>query len=67
MGKKAASKKVNTTTLKGLLSLEDMTVIENINDEDTPFSLIDILNEYAGKDVSITIKEENPLPTKDMD
>lgn len=60
-----ASKKVNQVSLKGKFELEVMEVTEETKEAILTYDFMEILREYDGKQVSITIKEENELPVKE--
>jgi hypothetical protein len=60
-----ASKKVNQVSLKGEFNLDVMEVTEQTKEAEFTYDFLAILREYDGKQVSITIKEENELPVKD--
>lgn len=60
-----ASKKVNQVSLKGFLDIDKMEVIEQTKEAEYTYDFLAIIREYDGKNVSITIKEENELPVKD--
>jgi hypothetical protein len=54
------AKRINSIALKGIL--HDDHIVEELGKGDEPseyYSLISILEEFKGKMVSITIKEEN--------
>lgn len=56
------AKRTNSISLKGILH-EDF-IVEELGKGDEPseyFALIQILEEFKGKHVSITIKEEQPV------
>lgn len=56
------AKRVNSVSLKGILH-EDF-VVEELGKGDEPneyFALLQILEEFHGKNVSISIKEEQPV------
>lgn len=57
------AKKTHQVSLKGLLSLEEMTVTEVVKEEEYTYNFADIIREFNDKNVSITIKEEDPIPT----
>lgn len=60
-----ASKKVNQVSLKGKFELDVMEVTEETKEAILTYDFLEILREYDGKQVSITIKEENELPVKE--
>lgn len=56
------AKRVNSISLKGILH-EDL-IVEELGKGDEPseyFALLNILDEFKGKNVSISIKEEQPV------
>lgn len=60
-----ASKKVHAVNLKGLLDLDVMEVTEQTKEAEFTYDFLAILRDFDGKQVSISIKEEVELPTKD--
>jgi hypothetical protein len=60
-----ASKKVHTVNLKGILDLDTMEITEQAKEEEFTYDFLEILRDFDGKQVSISIKEENDLPVKD--
>ncbi|MBW3699419.1 YonK family protein [Bacillus altitudinis] len=60
-----ASKKTNQVNLKGFFDMDVMEVTEVTKDDELRYDFKEILSEFNGKQVSITIKEENELPVKD--
>jgi hypothetical protein len=60
-----ASKKVHVVNLKGQLDLDTMEVTEQTKEAEYTYDFLTILREFDGKQVSISIKEENELPVKD--
>ncbi|AVM24301.1 MULTISPECIES: YonK family protein [Bacillus] len=62
-----ASKKTNQVNLKGFFDMDVMEVIEVKSNEELPYDFKEILSEFNGKQISITIKEENDLPVKDKE
>jgi len=61
------AKRVNSAKLKGILDLDfnagTGTVTEVVKDVESEYDFFALLNEFNGKSVSITIVEENELPT----
>ena len=59
------AKRVNSAQLKGILDVsfdEGVgTITEIVKDEENVYNLFDLLNEFNGKTISITIKEENDI------
>lgn len=62
-----ASKKVNQVSLKGAFELDTMEVTEQTKEAEYTYDFLAILREFDGKQISITIKEENELPVKDQE
>jgi hypothetical protein len=60
-----ASKKVHTVNLKGILDLDTMEITEQTKEAEFTYDFLEILRDFDGKQVSISIKEENDLPIKD--
>jgi hypothetical protein len=60
-----ASKKVHTVNLKGILDLDTMEITEQAKEAEFTYDFLEILRDFDGKQVSISIKEENDLPVKD--
>jgi hypothetical protein len=60
-----ASKKVHTVNLKGILDLDTMEITEQAKEAEFTYDFLEILRDFDGKQVSISIKEENDLPIKD--
>lgn len=60
-----ASKKTNQVNLKGFFDMDVMEVTKLTKDDELRYDFKEILSEFNGKQVSITIKEENELPVKD--
>lgn len=66
-----ASKRTNAVSLKGELDLDFSTGVGTLTEitkegEDV-FDFFKILSEFSGKNVTVSIKEENDLPTIDLD
>lgn len=55
------AKKVLSISLKGFL--EGRIIREETKDSIEYFDLNEILTDFEGKEISISIKEENPVPT----
>lgn len=62
-----ASKKVNQVSLKGAFELDTMEITEQTKEAEYTYDFLAILREFDGKQISITIKEENELPVKDQE
>ncbi|MGM7720508.1 YonK family protein [Metabacillus sp. Hm71] len=60
-----ASKKVNQVNLKGIFDMDVMEVTEQTKETELVYDFKEILSDFNGKTVSITIKEENELPIKE--
>jgi hypothetical protein len=60
-----ASKKVHAVNLKGILDLGTMEVTEQTKEAEFTYDFLAILREFDGKNVSISIKDEEELPVKD--
>lgn len=60
-----ASKKINSVTLKGQLDLDTMEVVEQTKEAEFTYDFLAILREFDGKQISISLKEENELPIKE--
>lgn len=60
-----ASKKVNQVNLKGIFDMDVMEVTEQTKEAEFVYDFKEILSDFNGKNVSITIKEENELPIKE--
>jgi hypothetical protein len=60
-----ASKKVHAVNLKGTLDLDTMEVVEQTKEAEFTYDFLEILRDFNGKQVSISIKEEVELPVKD--
>lgn len=59
------AKKVHSINLKGLLDLDTMEVTEQTKEAEFTYDFLEVLREFDGKQVSISIKEEEELPVKD--
>lgn len=60
-----ASKKVHQVNLKGALDLGTMEITEQTKEDEFTYDFLAILRDFDGKQVSITLKEENELPIKE--
>ena len=60
-----ASKKVHAVNLKGIFDLDVMEVVEQTKEAEFTYDFLEVLREFDGKQVSISIKEEVELPVKD--
>lgn len=61
------AKKNNSIAFKGLLEIETMEIIEEDKNGIFVYDLLAALKEYDGKQVSLTIKEENPVQPKEAE
>ena len=62
------AKKVHSVSVKGLFDMNVMEITEVKKDQgDFVYDFKKILEEFDGKNISVTIKEEDKLPTKDME
>lgn len=63
------AKKTNSVRLKGSVDVDFSTgvgtVTETIKDVEYVYNLFEILEQFDGKSVTISITEENELPTVD--
>ena len=59
------AKRVNSAQLKGVLDISfdegTGTVTEIVKDVENVYNLFELLEEFNGKSISITIKEENDI------
>jgi hypothetical protein len=60
-----ASKKVNQVNLKGDFDMGTMEIVEITKEGEFPYDFKQILSEFDGKTISVTVKEENELPVKE--
>lgn len=58
-------KNVNQTSGKGILDIDFSsgvaTITEIKKDDEIPYNFFEVLERYNGKNISFTIKEENPI------
>jgi hypothetical protein len=59
------AKKVHAITLKGTLDLDVMEITEQTKEAENTYDFLSVLREFDGKQISISIKEEEELPVKD--
>jgi hypothetical protein len=59
------AKKVHAVTLKGNFDLSLMEITEVTKEAENTYDFLELLREFDGKQVSISIKEEEELPVKD--
>lgn len=59
------AKRIDSVTVKGFLSLEEDTITEVTKDEELVYSFSEILKGYDGKNITISIKEEQQLAVKE--
>lgn len=62
-----ASKKVNQVNLKGVFELDTMEVTEQTKEAEYTYDFLEILRDFNGKNISVSIKEEKELPVKDQE
>ena len=55
------AKRVLSTQLKGSFDMDEMTITEVTKDSESTYNFLEILRDYAGKTITISIKEENEL------
>jgi hypothetical protein len=60
-----ASKMIHSVNLKGQLDLDVMEITEQTKEAEFTYDFLEILRDFDGKQVSISIKEEVELPVKD--
>lgn len=60
-----ASKKINQVSLKGELNLDNVEITEITKEGEFVYDFKQILQEFDGKQISISLKEENELPVKE--
>ena len=60
-----ASKKIHSVNLKGQFDLDVMEITEQTKEAEFTYDFLEVLREFDGKQVSISIKEEQELPVKD--
>lgn len=59
------AKRIDSVTVKGFLSLEEDTITEVTKDEELVYSFSEIIKGYDGKNITISIKEEQQLAVKE--
>ena len=59
------AKKTTATNVKGILDIQEGVITEITKDAENVYSLSEILNEYDGKTVTFSLKEEQELPVKE--
>lgn len=59
------AKKVHSVNLKGIFDLDVMEITEQTKEAEFTYDFLEILRDFDGKQVSISIKEEQELPVKD--
>jgi hypothetical protein len=62
-----ASKKVNQVNVKGIFELDTMEVTEQTKEAEYTYDFLEILRDFNGKNISVSIKEEKELPVKDQE
>lgn len=55
------AKRVLSTQLKGSFNLDSMEITEVTKDSEKTYNFLEILHEYAGKNITVSIKEENEI------
>lgn len=60
-----ASKKIHAVNLKGELDLDTMEIVETTKEGEFTYDFLAILRDFNGKQVSVSLKEENELPIKE--
>lgn len=60
-----ASKKIHQVSLKGELTLDKMEITEVTKEAEYTYDFLEILREFDGKQVSVSVKEEKELPIKE--
>jgi hypothetical protein len=61
------AKKVHSVSVKGFLDVGQMEITEITKEAENTYDFLKIIQDFDQKNVSITIKEEQELPTKDME
>ncbi|MED1863246.1 YonK family protein [Fictibacillus nanhaiensis] len=59
------AKRLKSVQLKGLFDMGVMEIEEATKDSINTYDLKDLLSEFDGKTITISIKEEDELPVKD--
>jgi len=59
------AKKVNQVNLKGKLNMDLVEITEITKEGEFVYDFKQILQDFDGKQVTITVKEENELPIKE--
>lgn len=60
---KGTSKRNTSVSLNGLLDLDDGTITETTKDADLVYRFDEILRQFNGRNVTISIKESSELET----
>jgi hypothetical protein len=60
-----ASKKIHAVSVKGEFDLSTMEITETTKEAILTYDFLEVLREFDGKQVTISIKEENELPVKE--
>lgn len=55
------AKRVLSTQLKGQFDMDNMEITEVTKDSEKTYNFLEILREYSGKTISVSIKEENEI------
>jgi hypothetical protein len=59
------AKKIHSVALKGILDIDVMEIVEQTKEAEFTYDFLEVLRDFDGKQVSISIKEEQELPVKD--
>jgi hypothetical protein len=60
-----ASKRVNAVNIKGSFELDTMEITEQTKEAEFTYDFLQILKDFDGRTITISIKEENELPVKE--
>lgn len=59
------SKKVNQVNIKGIFDMDVMEITEQTKEAEYTYDFKEILADFNGKTVTVSIKEEKELPIKE--
>jgi hypothetical protein len=59
------AKLVNSVNLKGTFDVDTMEVVETTKENINTYDFLNILQNFSGKTVTISIKEENEITPKE--
>ena len=59
------AKLVNSVNLKGVFDVDTMEVVETTKENINTYDFLNILQNFSGKTVTISIKEENEITPKE--